>query len=271
VLIAVAAVFFLKSSEQLTFGRASMGTYHWLIFFGSLFVYGAHRLVGLHRLQAHRVDDRHEVVRRYEWLVLGLTIAGLIGGIFFFFGLSRMRQTLLLFPAVIVMAYIIPITPGGRRLRDFPFVKLFLIALVWAWLGTIVLLWEENIPGLWWLFGERLFYILAITLPFDIRDMELDRAQHTKTIPQLLGVTMSKTLSYLLMSVALFLGLVYISVFSLRYEMLPGYIASVLMVFYLLQQVSIERSDYLYRGWLDSTMIVQYVLLLALAKTDLVQ
>jgi hypothetical protein len=84
----------------------------------------------------------------------------------------------------------------GKRLREVPFLKTFLIAVVW----TSVLFY---IP---WLNEGRktevvqneltafIFLFAALTIPFDIRDIEQDTTQH-KTLPLLLGVNLSKVFS----------------------------------------------------------------------------
>jgi hypothetical protein len=79
------------------------------------------------------------------------------------------------------------------RMREVPGLKIFFIALVW----TIV---TEGFPNLlahkeWVIlpFLERFLFVLAITIPFDIRDLKLD-GEEIHTIPQFLGIKRAKSL-----------------------------------------------------------------------------
>lgn len=81
---------------------------------------------------------------------------------------------------------------GGKpfALRQVPYLKLFLIALVWTLMGVCL-------PHLWHdmtlnrtsvvLMLMRFMFILAITLPFDIRDGVADKVQGIKTLAHVLG------------------------------------------------------------------------------------
>ncbi len=238
-----------------------MAPYDGLIFCASLFIYGAHRIVGIHKLKANKVNERHDLIQRIEPLVILLGSVGLIGAVFLFFGLSTMQQALLIIPGLISLAYIIPFSRKGKRLRDFPFIKVFLISFTWAWVTVIVPLWEIRSVGIWWLFFERFFFILAITLPFDIRDISLDKAQRTKTLPLLIGVDKTKRLSFLMLGISLVLGIIYIISFSLQYAVVNGYILAGLYTFFFLNKVEENADDYLFTGWLDGTMVIQFLVI----------
>ena len=259
--IALCALALLWSSQLMVTSRVVIVPYDGLIFFASLFIYGAHRLVGVHKLKAYKVNERHEFIQKIEPLVIFLGSVGLIGAVFLFFGLSTMQQALLIIPGLISLAYIIPFSRKGKRLRDFPFIKVFLIAFTWAWVTVIVPLWEIRSDGIWWLFFERFFFILAITLPFDIRDVTLDKSLRTKTIPLLIGIEKTKRLSFLMLGISLVLGIIYLIGFSLQYAVVNGYILAGLYTFYFINKVDENSNDYLFTGWLDGTMIIQFLVI----------
>ncbi len=261
VYIALCALALLWSSQLLAFSRVAINPYDGLVFSASLFIYAAHRLVGIHKLKAGKVDERHGLIQQIEPLVIFLGSIGLVVSVFLFFGLSTMQQVLLIFPGLISLAYIIPFSRKGRRLRDYPFIKVFLIAFTWAWVTVIIPLWEVRPEGIWWLLFERFFFILAITLPFDIRDMELDTLQGVSTLPTVLGVEKTKRLSFIMLGISIVLGIIYILGFSLQYSAVNGYILAGLYTFYFLNKVKKGANDYLFTGWLDGTMIVQFLLI----------
>ncbi len=263
VFIAFCAVSLLWSSELMAFQQVVFAPYDGLVFAASLFVYSAHRIVGIHKLKNATINKRHELIQNIEPLVILLGSVGLIVSVFLFFGLSDMQQVLLVFPAVISLGYIVPFSRKGKRLRDYPFIKVFLIAFTWAWATVVVPMWELNINGVWWLFFERFFFIMAITLPFDIRDILIDRRQEVKTIPTLIGTKRTKKLSFLMLGISIMIGIIYLLVFSLQYSMLNGYVIAGLYSFLILRKVRKGAPDYLFTGWLDGTMIVQFGLLQA--------
>lgn len=73
------------------------------------------------------------------------------------------------------------------RLRDLPFLKIFIIALVWSVVGVgfNYAFWNVS-PDIKYLITQFLF-IIIITLPFDIRDRETDMQTHVSTIPTVFG------------------------------------------------------------------------------------
>lgn len=107
---------------------------------------------------------------------------------------------LFLFTVLVSIFYVVPFF--GKRLREIPFLKTFLIAVVWTsvlfyipWLneGRKTEVVQNELTAFFLLFS-------ALTIPFDIRDMEQDRLQH-KTLPLLFGVTVSKVVALALLAV----------------------------------------------------------------------
>lgn len=107
---------------------------------------------------------------------------------------------LFLLTVFVSIFYVVPFF--GKRLREIPFLKTFLIAVVWTcvlfyipWLneGRKTELVQNELTAFFFLFA-------ALTIPFDIRDMEQDRIQH-KTLPLLFGVTVSKVVALALLAV----------------------------------------------------------------------
>ena len=80
---------------------------------------------------------------------------------------------------------------GGRKysLRTLPYSKLFVIVLVWVMMTVIFPVMPGKLfdPEHVFILLERLSFLLAITIPFDIRDMDLDAHEGIVTIPIELG------------------------------------------------------------------------------------
>ncbi len=88
-----------------------------------------------------------------------------------------------------------------------PSIKIFVIAAVWA--GTTVYLpvAYENINWDWditIMIIQRFMVVIALTLPFEIRDLKYDEIE-LGTLPQLLGIDKTKKLGYALLIAALLL------------------------------------------------------------------
>lgn len=74
---------------------------------------------------------------------------------------------------------------------------MFLISLIWSAITVLLALNEVNANAkVLMVFLERFFFIAAITIPFDIRDIERDSSEEIRTIPVLLGTAGSKKVAY---------------------------------------------------------------------------
>ncbi|MFT5823676.1 MAG: hypothetical protein ACI8ZM_004938 [Crocinitomix sp.] len=125
-------------------------------------------------------------------LIKGIMLVSGIGCLPFLLGMTLSSLFLLFTCGLLSLFYVIKI-PGkiGRNLRDIPSLKIFLIGIVWAATSTFLPYLNEpagtvEIP--WLLFIADFVFVVAITIPFDIRDIILDESDK-KTIPQLLGET----------------------------------------------------------------------------------
>ncbi len=91
------------------------------------------------------------------------------------------------------------------NIRKIPFLKVFYVGFVWglmnAWLSFEVF----NLP----IFGITFLFITALTLPFDIHDMETDGG-HVITFPHIIGVQKTKVLAYILTTLSLIIALFYL-------------------------------------------------------------
>ncbi len=161
------------------------------------------------------------------------------------------------------------------RLRDFPFVKIFLIAFVWSATSVILPYTEskeyvsiDKVQVLL-MFVVQFIYILFITLPFDINDAESDKSSDMKTIPSVFGITISKWIAF-------FLGLLYLIAIVFMYMLmnwnhLPNKylseisIISIITMIVALQIFTFLKSDKVSKFWIkmvyDGSMILYFLLI----------
>ena len=86
-------------------------------------------------------------------------------------------------------------------LRDIPLLKIFIIAFYWTYLTIIIPVLVYNISfdsNLILNIIVRFLFVLAITIPFDIRDYSVDDSSK-KTIPQLIGLQKATILAVLIL------------------------------------------------------------------------
>lgn len=103
--------------------------------------------------------------------------------------------------AIISAFYVMRI--GGKNLRELPFVKIHLISLVWVLILILFpfLQLQYSDPNWTVVFAvcvAHYAYVVAITIPFDIRDLKYDKT-FQKTIPQVAGIQTAKLIAVALL------------------------------------------------------------------------
>lgn len=88
-------------------------------------------------------------------------------------------------------------------IRKIPLLKVFYVGLVWALVNCWLTLPEFSIP----IFLISFFFITALVLPFDIRDMKNDTV---KTFPMMIGVQNTKYIAYALVFISSIIGSFYL-------------------------------------------------------------
>ncbi len=146
--------------------------------------------------------------------------------------------------------YVVPIF--SFRLREISLLKGPLVALVWT--GIIVVfpqLESVHFTQDFMAFPLAFFcYFLALTIPFDVRDLSLDATSHD-TIPMVLGVGKSRCLAVILL-VASALIIAKINQNSwLMFLLIPSYVITAVFIL----ATNEYRKEAFYAG-LDATMVL---------------
>lgn len=258
--IALAALAMALQTQLFLFGQVRYTPYLPFLFCGTLFLYAIHRIVGLQKAKPFQDKGRYKVIATFRRHIQFYAGVSALVGAYFFFHLEFSFQLSLFAPALLSLAYVIPLFRGKKRLRDFHFIKIFLIALVWSWLTVVM-------PALYYrlelqlctilMFLERICFVFAITLPFDIRDLEIDRFNKVKTIPFRLGVKRSKAIALVSLTMALFFAWLNYQTMGISGMQWLAYGLSVLATSVLILKSSTSQHDYFYTGLMDGTMILQ--------------
>lgn len=196
-------------------------------------------------------------------LLLVMISLSVLISLYSFFLLSFKIILALVFFAFISIWYVIPLFKKGKRLSDYPIIKIFLVALVWAAIATIIPLIEIEmaIEIKTLAFLEKYFFIFAITLPFDIRDIKFDKTKGVSTLPIIFGRSKSIFLSTLIMVLAL--GIVFslylMNVYSIiqTLALIVGYILTIIIILFSKN----ITNDYYFTGLMDSLAIIIFLIL----------
>jgi hypothetical protein len=159
---------------------------------------------------------------------------------------------------LLTLFYAFPFKGRIRGLRNLPGVKLFLISAVWAGVTVLFPVWANNLSfdsQVWTLFWQRFLLIFAITIPFDIRDLQLDNPD-LSTLPQSLGVGRSKFIAVLAL-IAFFL-LFYLNDFSRNDRAIGFSIALISAVLILRSEV--HQNRFYSSFWVEGIPILWFVL-----------
>lgn len=135
-------------------------------------------------------------------------------------------------------------------IRKIPFLKVFYVGLVWALMNCWLTLPEFNFP----IFFISFFFITALVLPFDIRDMKSDTV---KTFPQIMGVQNTKYIAYLLIFISNIL-----SVFYLDYNYSISFFLSSIITYILIYFSENERDDAYFSFGVETCSALPFLFLL---------
>ena len=232
--------------------------YHYLLFIfaSTSFLYLLHNLLGLNTLLVQCVRDKiKRIARMRVVLIVFLVLMGIISANSFFY-LDTYKQITVIILAAISLWYVVPVK--GKRLRDFPLIKIFLIAMVWSAVACIAVfpVLKITVIDKFLLFAERFLIVFAITIPFDVRDMDYDTAQGLSTLPLLLGKTKSIILAIVSVAAAMLI-VAYLHHKGIYGENTAralelGYTVVIIMIYFSKDRLS----DYYFTGILDSTAII---------------
>ncbi|ROI00159.1 hypothetical protein BCF50_0661 [Chryseobacterium daecheongense] len=134
-------------------------------------------------------------------------------------------------------------------IRKIPLLKVFYVGLVWGLVNCWLTLPQFNFP----IFFISFFFITALVLPFDIRDMKKDRVQ---TFPQLIGIQNTKYIAYLLIFISNIL-----SIFYLKYDYAVAFFLTGIVTYILIYFSENERDDAYFSFGVESCSALPFLFL----------
>lgn len=158
------------------------------VFFGALTGYNFVKYAEVAGLHHRSLAESLKAIQVFSFICLGFLI-------FTVFWLSF--ETLLATAAfgLLTFFYAVPLLKN-KNLRAISGIKIFVVALVWAGVTVIVPVVAsktELTADIWLTFFQRALIVIALILPFEIRDVTYDSFQ-LKTLPQQIGIRNTKLL-----------------------------------------------------------------------------
>ena len=234
-----------------------------VVFLSTLFIYNFHRLVKIRQISR---DSNVKELESETKLYLRMSILSLLFLLPCFYYFDSWHWLIFCIGGVIAITYSIPILGFKSKkysLRTAPYVKLFALVIVWMLMTVIFPFKDANFesPEFVLIMLERLCFLFAITLPFDIRDMEMDRDQQVLTIPLKYGWRRSIMLSNGFLLV--FLILVLLGYFKTIHNIFQtsALLISVLITFIAIQKSRPDSSLIHYTFYLEGTSLAQSLLI----------
>lgn len=139
-------------------------------------------------------------------------------------------------------------------IRKIPLLKVFYVGLVWGLVNSWLTLPEFSLS----IFLISFFFITALVLPFDIRDMKSDTIQ---TFPKLIGVQNTKYIAYTFVFVACILA-----VFHLKIQFAISFFLASIFTYILIYFSKNSNRDSYYSFWVESCSGLPFLFLILLEK-----
>ena len=254
ILLAVAAVLLTVSSQIQLGMKPRLQPFLILIFLATFFVYNRHLLIAA-------VARKKRM--KLNYFVLLVLAAGFVASAVF----TKTEVLIaLLAMGVLTVFYSFPsprINKSFFKLREIPYLKIFLITLVWSAATILLPVINEGSqifsPPVIFLLAARLFFIFAIAIQFDIRDMQTDHDSGLKTIPLLINRDNSVALSYLSLLFSLLISLFQYKIQN-KWFITEALCISLVTTFWFLKFQFFEKRGQLYYHVLDGALLLQGLL-----------
>jgi len=231
-------------------------------------LYCGHRVIGLKKMEHIKTSERFSIIRKYEQHIWIYFFAWLLlaGGIFLVFGSFRLAVWLL--PGgFVAFGYVMPLLFGKKRLRDLGWGKIIMIGWSWAWLTAFVpLYFLANEPLLMACLMTllRMLFIIALTIPFEIRDIHVDHSVGLMTLPEKFGKRGTTIIMWTLCICIILLSYLVSFHYGNEAYFVTMVIICILTILVYRQSYS-TQDDYFFGGLTDGLMILALLLHIGLS------
>ncbi len=223
------------------------------IFLGSITGYNFVKYAGLAKLHYRSLATNLKIIQ-------GFSVIAFLGFIYSSFFQPVSVLIVAAFMGFFTILYALPVFSNSRNLRSLTGVKIYVIAFVWAGV-TVLLPLVDKIDLLQRdvliEFIQRFCFIIALTLPFEIRDLQFDSKQ-LRTIPQKIGVKNTKLLGFVLILV--FVLLEFLKKHATLAEVLSLFIIGMITLIFL-RNSGVRQTYYYSSFWVEGIPLIWWLIL----------
>lgn len=223
-------------------------------FFGTVVGYNFVKYDALARL------NKKQIKKELKGIVV-ISFLSSIACFYFFLQLSWVTQISAFVFLGLTLLYTLPFFPNKQNARNWKGVKIYIVGITWVGVTVILPLVEAEIPfsiEVLFIAFQRFLLIFSMVLVFDIVDVRHDDL-HLQTVPQKIGVKLTKKLGYLLLLLLLILEFFYTN----NQHFLPFFfkllVCGTIAVFLFFANEN--RSRYYASFWLESVPILWWLVL----------
>lgn len=224
-------------------------------FFGTIVGYNFVKYNAIARI------NKSEIKNELKAIVF-LSFISLLACFYFFYQLSWTTKLSAFAFFGLTLLYTLPFFPNKQNARNWKGVKIYIVGITWVGVTVILPLVEAEIlfsVDVFLMGLQRFLLIFSMVLVFDIVDIKHDDI-HLQTVPQKIGVKLTKKLGYLLLFLLLFLEYFYTN----NHHFLPLFfkllVCGTIAIFLFFANEN--RSRYYASFWLESVPILWWLVLL---------
>lgn len=158
--------------------------------------------------------------------------------------------------ALLTFLYAIPLLKN-KNLRNVTGLKITIVAVVWAGVTVLIPLINKSVMldmDFWITLIQRFLFVFALTLPFEIRDLQFDDLT-LETLPQRVGVKKTKIIGTLML---LFMMLIELFKDSINLNYLISMVVVIVVLILFLWNSEKKQSNYFSSFWVESIPILWF-------------
>jgi hypothetical protein len=230
----------------------------WLfVFFGTIAGYNFIKYIEILGSRGIENDWLFRFILVFSFLCFGLTI-------YFASQLSLETIGIIGILSLFTFFYAVPLLKRSS-LRNLGGIKIFIVGLVWAGVTVVLPAVDSEMEldtDVMLSFAQRFLMVLVLTLPFEIRDLQIDISA-LKTIPQQLGLSKTRSFGYVLLLATLLLD-------GFKDEFSTLFFISLLIISVIILGVLItseeQQNKHFASFWVEGIPIYWFVLLLVIQE-----
>ena len=251
------SAFALVSMTQYFFGVQGCLSVGWFAFFGTVVGYNFVKYDAIARL------NKTEIKKELKAIVF-LSFISFLSCFYFFLQLSWETKLSAFAFFGLTLLYTLPFFPNKQNARNWKGIKIYIVSLTWVGVTVVLPLQEASVAfsfDVILMAIQRFLLVFSLVLVFEIVDVKFDDP-HLQTVPQRIGVRLTKKLGYILLFMLLLLEFFYYD----NHHFLP-------LLFKLLVCITIavfiyfaneNRSRYYASFWVESIPILWWLVLVVI-------